>query len=262
MTDRQPNNRIVRAFEHLRHTGRKGLVGYMTAGDPDEATSEKNILDALAAGLDVLELGVPFSDPTADGPTIQEAARRALAAGMTVARVLAMVRRIRKETETPIILFGYANPFLKYGYDKLCADAAAAGVDGLLIVDLPFEESKEIRPAMKRNGLILVPLIAPTTPPERAAAVLADAEGFVYYIMVRGVTGARSKLAGDLDGNLAKLRAVTRLTIAAGFGIASGAQARKAAACADAVVVGSALVRAATEGRARELVGELRSALG
>jgi tryptophan synthase alpha chain len=255
-------NRIVNTFQELQAAGRKGLVGYLTAGDPDEATSERHVLDAVAAGVDVIELGVPFSDPTADGPVIQAAARRALAAGITVSKVLALVARLRKRTQVPIVLFGYANPFLKYGYAKLCADAAAAGADGLLVVDLPFEESDELREHMKTHGLLLIPLIAPTTPVARAAELLRDAGGFVYYIMVRGVTGARAAVALDLDENLRGLRSVTRLPIAVGFGVSSGPQARQAADKADAVVIGSALVKAAGEGRLVALVKELRGALG
>lgn len=254
-------NRIDATFERLRGAGRKPLVGYLTAGDPDAATSERNIRAALRAGVDVLELGVPFSDPTADGPTIQEAAQRALAAGMNVTRVLELVARLRRDVEAPIVLFGYANPFFRYGYERLCADAAAAGADGLLVVDLPFEMSGELRPHAERNGLALIPLVAPTTPPERARLVLEGARGFVYYIMVRGVTGARGRVAGDLAERVAALRGVTGLPIAAGFGVSSGAQAREVAQAADAVVVGSALVKAAAEGRVEALVKEIAEAL-
>lgn len=254
-------NRITRTFADLKLAGRKGLVGYLTAGDPDEAASERNVMEAVQSGLDILELGVPFSDPTADGPVIQAASLRALQGGMTVRRVLGMVARIRKQSEVPVVLFGYANPFLAYGYDRICADAAEAGADGMLIVDLPFEESGELRVHMRRHGLQFITLIAPTTPAERAAQMLHDAEGFVYYIMVRGVTGARAALAADLEQHIAMLRSVTDLPIAAGFGVGSGEQARLAAARADAVVVGSALVKAAEQGRLAPLVAELSAAL-
>lgn len=254
-------NRITKTFTDLKRAGRKGLVGYLTAGDPDELTSEGRIMEAVQNGLDVLELGVPFSDPTADGPVIQAAALRALKAGMTVRKVLDLVARIRKQSQVPIVLFGYANPFLAYGYDRICADAAAAGADGMLIVDLPFEESDELRLHMRKHGLQFITLIAPTTPADRAARLLRDAEGFVYYIMVRGVTGAREALAVDLEQHVATLRSVTALPIAVGFGVGSGGQARLAAAQADAVVVGSALVKAAAEGRLKPLVAELSAAL-
>jgi tryptophan synthase alpha chain len=254
-------NRIDATFAALKASGRKGLVGYMTAGDPDADTSYRDLRSAVDGGVDVLELGVPFSDPTADGPTIQAAALRALAGGMTVAGCLDLVRRLRRDVSVPIVLFGYANPFFRYGYETLCAEAADAGVDGMLVVDLPFEESAELRAPMDAHGLALIPLIAPTTPGERAAAILKQARGFVYYIMVTGVTGARSSVAGDIAAHTAALRARTDLPIAAGFGVSDGAQARRAAEAADAVVVGSALVKAAREGTLKALVKELRTAL-
>lgn len=254
-------NRIQARFQALRKAGRKAFVGYLTAGDPDAAQSEADLRAAVSGGIDVLELGVPFSDPTADGPVIQEAAQRALAAGMSVGRALELVARVRQETEVPVVLFGYANPFYRYGYARLCADAARAGADGLLIVDLPFEETAELRGHAQAAGLCLIPLIAPTTPPERAATILAGAEGFVYYIMVTGVTGARTQVAGNVAAQVGALRACTPLPVAVGFGVSSGEQAREAAAGADGVVVGSALVRAAREGRLGALVTEIRAAL-
>ena len=255
-------SRIEQTFEQLREAGRKGLVGYLTAGDPDLAQSEADLREALSSGLDVLELGVPFSDPTADGPTIQAAGQRALAAGVTVSSVLALARKLRQTYATPIILFGYLNPFLAYGYERLCVEAAAAGVDGLLVVDLPFEESAELRQHADRKGLDLIPLVAPTTDAVRAARILRGARGFVYYIMVKGVTGARQEVAGDVAGHLARLRSATRLPIAAGFGVSTPEQARTVAAAADAVVVGSALVQAACDHRVGAFVRSLRGALG
>ena len=255
-------NRITRTFQDLKQAGRKGLVGYLTAGDPDPVRSERHIREAIAGGLDILELGVPFSDPTADGPTIQAAAFRALAAGMTVAKALEMVRSLRRDFDLPIVLFGYANPFLKYGYERICADAVAAGVDGMLVVDLPFEESRELRDHMAGRELCLIPLVSPTTSPERAAETLKDAQGFVYYIMVKGVTGARESTAAGVGEHIRALRRCTSLPIAAGFGVSSGDQARAVAREADAVVVGSALVKAAQDGRLPGLGRELRQAIG
>lgn len=254
-------NRIGTTFERLRREGNKGLVGYLTAGDPDLETSERNIRDAIEAGLDVLELGVPFSDPTADGPTIQAAAHRALAAGMTPRTCLGLVERLRRDYDLPIILFGYLNPFFIYGYESLCADAAAAGVDGFLAVDLPAEERAELDEPARAAGLDLIPLVAPTTPPERLPLVLDGVRGFVYYVMVKGVTGARAATAVDVDEHVATLREYTDLPIAVGFGVSDGPQAAAAGRAADAVVVGSALVRAASEGRVAPLVRELASAL-
>jgi tryptophan synthase alpha chain len=254
-------NRLDGKFAELARRGRKGLVGYLTAGDPDRAACEADVRAAIEAGLDVLELGVPFSDPTADGPTIQEASRRALAAGMDVEGALDMVRVVRRGSDVPIVLFGYANPFFRRGYGRMAADAAAAGADGLLVVDLPWEESAELRGALRQHGLHLVPLVAPTTPPERAARILEGAGGFVYYISVTGVTGARAGVAEGIGAHVRALRRVTKLPIAVGFGVSSGEQARAAGEAADAVVVGSALVRAAREGRLPGLVRELRTAL-
>jgi tryptophan synthase alpha chain len=255
-------NRITAKFEELKAQGRKGLIGYLAAGDPDPAGSVQSVRTAIEHGVDLLELGVPFSDPTADGPTIQEATQRALAAGMTLAGTLGMVRELRRDVEIPIVLFGYANPFFRRGYERVCAEAAEAGVDGVLVVDLPFEESAELRTFAERAGLFQIPLIAPTTPGPRAAKILERAAGFVYYIMVRGVTGARTTVASDIAEHVGRLRACTALPIAVGFGVSNGQQARCVAESADAVVVGSALVRAARSGTLAQLVRELREALG
>ena len=255
-------NRIEARFADLRREGRKGLVGFLTAGDPGPAESARHVRTALDNGVDVLELGVPFSDPTADGPVIQVAAQRALAAGMTVAGVLDLVRAVRPDyPDVPIVLFGYTNPFYRYGYERLCAEAAAAGVDGLLVVDMPFEESDELAGPLAEHDLCRIPLVAPTTPPARVPTILQGARGFVYYIMFRGVTGTRAELAGDLRQNVAALRAGTTLPIAVGFGVSTGAQARLAGEGADAVVVGSAFVAAAAAGQLAERVREIRAAL-
>lgn len=249
-------NRIEKKFEELKKAGRKGLVGYLTAGDPNIKCSEANIRVALANGLDVLELGIPFSDPTADGPEIQAASLRALAKGMNIRKALDMVARLRRDFDTPIVLFGYANPFFRYGYQKVCTEAARAGVDGFLVVDLPFEESGEFRQHMKKHDLFFISLIAPTTDGTRAKKILTGAKGFVYYIMVTGVTRARTRLAGDVAARVRALKRSTNLPIAVGFGISGGKQARLAAKTAAAVVAGSALVKAAKEGKLRKLVRE------
>jgi tryptophan synthase alpha chain len=253
--------RIDNVFARLKDENRAGLVGYLTAGDPDYDTSLKNILAGIEAGIDVLELGVPFSDPTADGPVIQEASQRALAGGMTMKKVLSMVEDIRKESDIPIILFGYANPFFHYGFDNIARDASATGADGMLIVDLPFEETGEIRDYMQANDMAIVPLVAPTTPPDRMKLVLSEAKGFVYYIMVTGVTGQRVDVADDVTEHIAQIKKATPLPIAAGFGISNGEQAARAASSADAIVVGSALVEAARTGTLVPLVKEISSAL-
>jgi tryptophan synthase alpha chain len=254
-------NRIIGTLDALKRKEQKALIGYLTVGDPDAATSERDILTAIENGVDIMELGVPFSDATADGPTIQAAGQRALRAGMTLKTILEMVKRLREGCETPMVLFSYANPLCSYGYEKLCADAAAAGVDGLLVVDMPFEESGELREHMQRHGLILIPLIAPTTSLERAEKILARADGFVYYILVKGVTGARAEFDASGGAHVAELRKRINLPIAVGFGISNGQQARAAAANANAVVVGSALVQAARADKLAALVRELAAAV-
>ena len=254
-------DRIQKTFARRTAAKQATLVGFLTAGDPTIEESERDIRAALDHGVDVIELGVPFSDPTADGPEIQMAGQRALAAGMTLGRTIELARRIRKDYEAPIILFGYVNLFFSRGYERVCREAAEAGIDGLLVVDLPFEESAELRGAMDRHGMALIPLVAPTTPEARMEMILNDARGFVYYIMVKGVTGAREAVATDAGEHLRQLRRHTSLPIAAGFGVSNGAQARAIAAHADGVVVGSALVKAAREGRLVPLVQELRRSL-
>jgi tryptophan synthase alpha chain len=254
-------NRIQQTFAKRKAQNEATLVGFLMAGDPTIEDSERDIRAALDAGVDVIELGVPFSDPTADGPVIQAAGQRALAAGMTLGRTIELAGRIRRDYQNPIILFGYVNLFFSHGYEATCREAGAAGVDGLLVVDMPYEESGELRQAAARHGLVMIPLIAPTTPDKRMGLILKDAGGFVYYIMVRGVTGARDAVALDVGPQLLLLRAHTNLPIAAGFGVRDGAQAQSVAAYADGVVVGSALVKAAQEKRVGPLVREIRAAL-
>ena len=256
-------NRIDATFSSMREAERKVLVGFLTAGDPDMETSEANIRAALDNGVDVLELGVPFSDPTADGPTIQEAGLRSLAAGTHLTDVIDLTRRLRADyPDTPIVLFGYANPFYNYGYEKLCDDVAEAGADGLLVVDMPFEEAGQLIPLLESRDLRFVPLIAPTTPAQRKAEITKHSSGFIYYIMVTGITGTRDTLAEDIEENIAELRACTDLPIAVGFGISSGEQAASAGHSADGVVVGSALVKAGLNDTLTDLVKDIRQALG
>lgn len=257
-------NRIDTCFKKLRDDNRKALVGFLTAGDPDMKKSEHAVRTALDKGVDVLELGIPFSDPTADGPTIQEAGQRALKSGTHLKDVLALTKRIRADyPDTPIILFGYANPFFNYGYEKICKDAADAGADGFLVVDLPYEEADELRVHMKANNLHFVPLIAPTTPAERKKEISDHSSGFIYYIMVTGVTGTRDSIAENIDQHISELRAVSDLPIAVGFGVSNGKQAAEAAKNADGVVVGSALVKAALDGpdTLGALVEEIKAAI-
>lgn len=254
-------NRITTTFERLRSEGRKALVAFLSAGDPDFERSEQTIRDVLDAGVDVLELGVPFSDPTADGPTIQAASRRALAAGATIPHVLRLVERVRADYDAPIVLFGYANPFFRYGYKQICNQAAGAGADGFLIVDLPHEEMPEITGFIQDAGLCLIPLVAPTTGLDRMRRILATSTGFIYYILVAGVTGARAQMVTGIADHTAQIRQCSDVPVVVGFGISTGTQARQAAEAADGVVVGSALIEAATRGGAGPLAREIREAL-
>ena len=253
-------NKITRKFNDLKAAGSKALVGYLTAGDPDMTRSESNIRAGLKNGIDLLEIGVPFSDPTADGPTIQAAGQRALRSGATLRAILAMAKRLRKDFDNPMVLFSYANPLFVYGYERVCRDAAESGIDGLLVVDMPFEEAGELRGIARERGLLWIPLIAPTTPVERARKILAEAEGFVYYILVKGVTGKRNRIPPETHAHLDSLRQCTDLPIAVGFGISNGRQAAEAASFADGVVVGSALVEAVRQRKLVPLVRELAKA--
>jgi tryptophan synthase alpha chain len=255
-------NRIISTFNSLKADGKKAFVGYLTAGDPDLHRSLSDICTALSEGVDILELGIPFSDPTADGPIIQEASQRALKAGINIPKILQMVEKIREKFPShPIVLFGYANPIFRYGYATLCRHASKLGVDGLLIVDIPFEEYDEILHEVRKNNLLLIPLIAPTTPEKRAVMILKNAEGFVYYISVTGVTGMRKHLDTQVEKHVYALRRITHLPIVVGFGISSARQASAVARYADGIVVGSALIQSAREGTLKTFVRELRRAL-
>ncbi len=233
--------RIAARFRELRARNEAALIPFIVAGDPSLRRTRELVLELEARGADLIELGVPFSDPMADGPANQRAAARGLAAGATLPAILAMVSELRRATQVPLILFGYYNPIFHYGCDRLCADAARAGIDGLLVVDLPPEEAAELARPAAHNGLDIIYLLAPTTPLERARRIARSASGFLYYVSVTGVTGARARLSADLAGNVEQLRTVTKLPIGVGFGISTPAQAGQVAAFADAVVVGSAL---------------------
>jgi len=234
-------SRIATVFRQLRMRGESALIPFIFAGDPNLETTRRLVLELEARGADLIELGVPFSDPTADGPANQRAGARALAAGATLPAILAMVSELRKTTRIPLILFGYFNPILHYGCDRLCADAARAGIDGLIVVDLPPEEAAELARPARACGLDLIYLLAPTTPLERSSMIARSASGFLYYVAVLGVTGARAQLSAGLEDRVRALRGVTDLPIGVGFGISTPAQAAEIARFADAAVVGSAI---------------------
>ncbi|GAB4231237.1 MAG: tryptophan synthase subunit alpha [Deltaproteobacteria bacterium] len=234
---------IDATFRRLRDRGEKGLVVYLTAGDPSPAASLRYLRAAAGAGADILEVGVPFSDPTADGPTIEAASRRALSSGMTVSGALDLVRAFRKTNETPIVLFGYYNPLYRYGWPSLCRDARRSGVDGVLVVDLPIEETGEVLPSIRREGLDWIPLAAPTSGIPRVRRADRTGSGFLYLISVTGVTGVRDALPPEAAGWTRNISRVARLPVAVGFGISTPAMAKAATRHADAAVVGSACVR-------------------
>ncbi len=235
--------RIQRCFAALKEEGRSGLVTFVTAGDPDGETSSAILHGLPAAGADLIELGMPFSDPMADGPAIQLSSQRALKAGMTLKKTLAMVRKFREsDAETPIILMGYYNPIYVRGVDAFLDDAVAAGVDGLIVVDLPPEEEAELCLPAKKRGIDFIFLAAPTTDDNRVERVVRHASGFVYYVSITGITGTRSAAVADVGRAVERLRRHTDLPIAVGFGIKTPDHARDMAAVCDAAVVGSALV--------------------
>ncbi|NJC88176.1 MAG: tryptophan synthase subunit alpha [Desulfuromonas sp.] len=252
-------SRIAPVFENLRQRGEKALITFLTAGDPDLATSEQLVHALVEAGVDLIELGFPFSDPMADGPTIQLASERALAAGTTLPGVLDLVARVRRHTNVPIVLMGYYNPVFRYGAAAFARDAAAAGVDGLLLVDLPPEEADELHPQLKAAGVDLITLLAPTTPEARMVQLAGEAEGFLYYVSMTGITGTQKVDAAAIAEAVAGVRRESRVPVAVGFGVATAEDAGAVARFADAVVVGSALVQViATHGRAPGLIEEVQ----
>ncbi len=271
-------NRIDARFAALRARGEKGLIPFITAGDPDLETTRRAVLAMAAAGADLIELGLPYSDPVADGPVIQRASERSLRGGFRLAHGFELVRQLRRDLAgagsaaaapvekgaparpgaadpgLPILFMTYYNPVLQYGLDRFAADAAAAGADGLLVPDLPIEESDELDAACRRSGLRLIPFLAPTSTDARIARVAAVEPAFIYCVSLTGVTGARERLSDRLAEMVARIRPHTGAPLAAGFGISGPEQARAAARLADAVIVGSAVVRLVEEGGAAEEV--------
>lgn len=236
-------SRIAQRFAALRQEGRGGLVAYLTAGDPDLDTSHRLLSGLAAAGADLVEIGMPFSDPVADGPAIQRAGHRALAAGMGLPGVIELVRRLRQDDDaTPFILMGYYNPIHRYGAGAFARDAAGAGVDGVIVVDLPPEEDAEFAGPARAAGLDTIRLATPTSDVDRLPRVIAGARGFLYYVAITGITGTRPADARAVAAAVARLRRFTTLPIAVGFGVKNPEQAAAATRTADAAVVGSALV--------------------
>ncbi len=265
----QPVNRLARAFAAAASQGRAALVTYVMAGDPDLAASRDMALACAEGGADVLEIGMPFSDPIADGKTIQAAGERALRAGTTVAGCLRVAAEVRARTDAAIALMGYVNPVMAFGAGRFLDACAQAGVDAVILPDLPPEEAGEFRATAARCGVGLVFLLAPTSTPDRVEAACEAATGFVYFVSVTGVTGARTSLPRDLGQKVAAVRARSRVPVVVGFGVGTPEQARSVGRLADGVVVGSAIVsriaeggtRKARAGRVRRFVASLARAL-
>jgi len=235
--------RITQTFQRLQHDGGKALVPFITAGYPDLRTTEELVIVLEKSGADLIELGVPFSDPMADGPIIQMASEHSLAQGTNLKMILSLVKKIRIKTAIPIILMGYYNPFLIYGLRRFTAHAKAAGVDGILTVDLPPEEAGEMKAHAVHAGLDLIFLLAPTSDDARIDLIAKNATGFIYYVSLTGVTGVRSELAYDIETQVKKVKRRSHLPVGVGFGISTPDHAKMVAKWADAVVVGSAIIR-------------------
>ena len=231
-------------FQKIFSSGRKVAVGYVTAGCPTVESSLEFMRGMIEGGTDILELGVPFSDPTADGPVIQQSSQLALRNGFTIGKVFEIAAQLRKEyPDLGLVLFSYYNPIYFMGLENFAQKAQAAGVDGALLVDVPFEERSEVEPVLNAHGIEIIPLVSPATGVKRMAKITADCRSFVYYITVRGVTGTRTSLPADLQRNLTALREVSPAPVVAGFGISSPETARTAAEAADGIVIGSAFVK-------------------
>jgi tryptophan synthase alpha chain len=251
-------NRIVEKFAALKRAGKKGFVVYIGAGDPDLDATRQLALAFDKAGVDVLELGVPFSDPLADGPVNQLAAQRGLESGTTPPKLLKTIAAIRRQSQIPIVLYIYFNLIHRVGVKEFIAAAAKAGVDGLLVLDLPPEESGNYETLMKQAGLCHIYLVAPTTPEDRMELIVKRGSGFIYYISREGVTGMQTSVAANLASQVAKIRAHTDLPVVVGFGISNPAQAREVASAADGCVVGSAVVnQIARHGKSKTLVKQV-----
>lgn len=255
--------RIEKKFDDLKRKGEKALIVYLTAGDPSLERTYEIILGLERAGVDIVEIGVPFSDPTADGPIIQAASERALKGGTTFSDILDMIEGVRKVSEIPIVLFGYYNPVFTYGNERFAGRAKEVGVDGILVVDLPPEESGELRKFTDKAGIDFISLITPTSDDDRIKKISEKASGFIYYVSVTGVTGTKRPEITDIKRDVERIRRITSLPVGVGFGISTPEQAGEIAEYADGVVVGSAIVRLIEKNSDREdLVEKVSSFAG
>jgi tryptophan synthase alpha chain len=236
-------SKLDRTFAQLRQHGEKALITYVMAGDPSLQDTEQLVVELEKAGADIIELGVPFSDPIADGPVIQQAAERALRSGTTLRSILSMVIRLRIRTQIPLVLMAYYNTIYAYGLERFCQEAAQVGVDGLILPDMPPDEAGPLKGPAAAAGLPLIFLLAPTSTVERRTFVARQSQGFVYYVSLTGITGAKLLNLADVEKNVGKIRKVTKLPVAVGFGVATPEDAANVAAIADGVIVGSAIVK-------------------
>lgn len=236
-------NRIDEKFRELKNGKQKAFIAYITAGDPDLGTTGKLIIELEKRGVDLIELGIPFSDPLADGPTIQAASQRALRKGVTVKAIMRLVRSLRKSVKVPFVFMTYYNPVLQYGLKKFVKDAKASGVDGIIVPDLPLEESGALSKIAREEDFSLILLTAPTSTNERLKKISVRSRGFIYFVSLTGVTGARSKLPADLKNNVRRLKRFTKTPVCVGFGVSTPGQAKAVASVADGVIVGSAIIR-------------------
>ena len=256
--------RIDRAFAELKKKRKKAFIAFITAGYPDLATTEKLLLALPGAGVDLIELGIPFSDPLADGPIIQEASRVALEKGTSLKKVLEMVARCRTKISVPVCFMSYYNPIMRMGEDEFIRRARSAGVDGLIVPDLPFEEAKAFASRAGKAGVELISFVSPTTEPRRLKNICASAGGFIYYVSLTGVTGLRQKLPAGLARGVEAARKLARVPVCVGFGVSSPAQVRQVSGFSDGVIVGSAIVRVIRDsigkpGLERKVIGFVRT---
>src|ERR1700690_694926 len=256
-------NRIDKTFKRLKETGKKAFIPYIMAGDPDIDKTMERVLMLEECGADIIELGVPFSDPLADGPTIQRAAERALTAGVSLRKMLAFMTDLRKRSQVPIIFMTYYNPIYKYGEEVFVTDAAAAGVDGFIIPDLPPEEAGGLIKSCRSKGIDTIFLVAPTSTEQRMKSIVSASKGFIYYVSMTGITGTKLSLEDHFRNHIGRLKELSGKPIAIGFGISTPDDARSMAAVADGVIVGSAIVKKFHEdpGNAREFVKKIREAV-
>lgn len=257
-------DRISSTLSANKEKGRKSLIVFLTAGDPTLEATENAVVKLAAAGVDLIELGVPFSDPVADGPVIQAASQRALAQGTSLRKIISLVSELRQEVTIPIVLMSYYNPLLQYGLEKLAADLEAAGCDGLIVPDLPLEEGTTLRENLQAAQLAYIPLVAPNTPADRLQKITAKASGFVYCVSLTGVTGARTALPPGIKEYLERVRKATNLPLGLGFGISAPEQAKLLAPYCDALIIGSKVVQTLYEKGLEptiQLVNDLRKVL-